>query len=142
MNVDCFQPYERSTYSLGAIYLTIQNLPRDVRFKPENIVLVGVLPGPHEPSGTVNSYLTPLVIELQKAWASGFSLPTHLGIDITVKLALSCVACDIPASRKVSGFLGHTAALGCNKCMKVFSTHADGVRDYFGYDEENWQSDT
>lgn len=27
----------------------------------------------------------------------------------------------------MSGFLGHCAALGCNKCMKVFSTH-----------EENW----
>ena len=40
MNVDWFQPYERSTYSLGAIYLTIQNLPRDVRFKPDNIILV------------------------------------------------------------------------------------------------------
>ena len=97
MNVDWFQPYERHTYSLGAIYLTIQNLPRDVRFKPENVILVGVLPGPREPRRTVNSYLTPLVIELQKAWNSGFSLPTCLGVEITVKLALSCVACDIPA---------------------------------------------
>ena len=139
MNVDWFQPYERHTYSLGAIYLTIQNLPRNVRFKPENVILVGVLPGPREPRRTVNSYLTPLVIELQKAWNSGFSLPTCLGVEITVKLALSCVACDIPASRKVSGFLGHTAALGCNKCMKVFSTHADGFRDYSGCDEGNWQ---
>ena len=119
--------------------MTIQNLPRDVRFKPENIIIVGIIPGPREPSRTVNSYLTPLVLELQKTWISGFSLPTHLGIDITVKLALSCVACDILASRKVSGFLGHCAALGCNKCMKVFSTHADGFRDYSGYDEENWQ---
>lgn len=69
------------------------------------------------------------MIELQKAWTSGFSLATHLGI---VKLALSCVACDIPASCKMSGFLGHGAALGCNKCMKVFSTHADGFREYSG----------
>lgn len=139
MNVDWFQPYERRTYSLGAIYLTVQNLPRDVRFKPENIILVGVIPGPHEPSRTVNSYITPLVVELQKAWTSCFSIPTQLGINITVQLALSCVACDIPASRKVSGFLGHSATLGCNKCMKAFSTHADGFRDYSGYDEENWQ---
>lgn len=73
MNIDWFPPYERNTYSLGAIYLTIQNLPRKVRFKPKNIILVGVIPGPHEPSRTVNSYLTPLVIELQKAWTSGFS---------------------------------------------------------------------
>lgn len=84
--------------------MTIQNLPRDVRFRPENIILVGVITGPHEPSHTVNSYLTPLIIELQKAWTSVFSLATHLGIVITVKLALSCVARDIPASRKCLDF--------------------------------------
>ncbi len=29
MNVDWFQPYKRSIYSTGAIYLTLQNLPRE-----------------------------------------------------------------------------------------------------------------
>ena len=37
-----------------------------------------------------------------------------------VRCALLCVACDIPASRKVCGFLGHSATLGCSKCMKAF----------------------
>lgn len=35
VNVDWFQPFERDIYSVGAIYLTIQNLPRN---KPENIL--------------------------------------------------------------------------------------------------------
>ena len=35
------------------------------------------------------------------------------------------------------GFLGHSAAFGCNKCFKVFSDHVNGFKDYFGYDE-NW----
>ena len=138
MNVDWFQPYKHSTYSLVAIYLSVQNMPRQVRFKPENIILIGIIPDPHEPSHTVNSYLTPLIIELQKAWNTGFTVPTPQGIQITVKLALSCVACDIPGRRKVSGFLGHSADLGCNKCLKVFSDHVDGFRDYSDYDDENW----
>ena len=36
------------------------------------------------------------------------------------KMALICVGCDIPASRKLCGFLGHSATAGCNKCKKKF----------------------
>ena len=38
MNVDFFQPYKHIRYSLGAIYVTIFNLPRGMRSKPENTV--------------------------------------------------------------------------------------------------------
>lgn len=68
----------------------------------------------------------------------GFHLHTHFSNIITLKVALACVTCDIPASRKVCGFLSHNAALGCNKCLKKFSS-SFGVRcDYSGYDRENW----
>lgn len=30
------------------------------------MILVGVIPGPHEPSLNINSYLAPLVLELQQ----------------------------------------------------------------------------
>ena len=58
------------------------------------------------------------MLELQEAWDSGFSVKSSQQALVAVRLALSCVACDIPASRKVCGFLGHTATLGCNKCLK------------------------
>ena len=101
MNVDWFEPFERGVYSVGVIYLTVQNLPREERYKPENIILVGIIPGPSEPKLSINSYLAPLVIELQEAWGKGFTLTTYNKSIVTVKLALTCVACDIPASRKV-----------------------------------------
>ena len=86
--------------------------------------MVGLIPGPREPKLTTNSYLTPLVEELNEFW-EGIFLPVKIGgneMNVCVRLALSCVACDIPASRKVSGFLGHSAHLGCNKCLKEFKT--------------------
>ena len=86
MNVDWFQPYKHNIYSLGAIYLTIQNLPRTIRYKSENIILVGIIPGPHEPSCTVNSYLTPLVQELQEAWTAGLRVTTPYGIFLSVNI--------------------------------------------------------
>ena len=48
LNVDWVCPFEHSCYSVGAIYLTIQNLPISIRNNPD-IILVGIIPGPTEP---------------------------------------------------------------------------------------------
>ena len=124
LNVDWFQPFSHIQYSVGAIYLVIQNLPRHKRFLEENIILVGVIPRPSEPKLTMNSYLAPLTLELREGWENGFVVKTNRDININVKVALSSVVCDIPASRKVSGFLSHNAKLGCNKCYKDFSAQS------------------
>ena len=55
LNVDWFQPYTHVTDSVGVLYLVILNLPRDERYKFENMLLVGIIPGPHEPSLNINS---------------------------------------------------------------------------------------
>ncbi|XP_073672238.1 uncharacterized protein [Paramisgurnus dabryanus] len=38
MNVDWYQPFKNSPYSVGVIYLAILNLPREEHFKEENII--------------------------------------------------------------------------------------------------------
>lgn len=48
--------------------MVLLNLPRDVRYKRENVILVGLIPGPKEPPLTINSYITPLVSELLELW--------------------------------------------------------------------------
>ena len=65
LNFDFFQPYEHLSYSLGAIYMSVLNLPRETRFKQENTILVGLIPGPQEPSHDINSFLKPLVDDLK-----------------------------------------------------------------------------
>jgi len=128
----------------GAIYLTIQNLPRHEWYKHENVILVGLIPGPKEPKLTANAYLTPLIIELKDFW-EGVMIPVKISnttVHIRTRLALSCVACDIPASRKVCGFLGIAARLGCNKCLKSFLSekHGNGQKtNYSGFDRNSWQ---
>ena len=69
LNIDWFQPFERTQYSIGVIYLVIQNLTRSVRFKPENIIIVSTIPGLKEPScDDLNPYLDLLVSDLLKLW--------------------------------------------------------------------------
>ena len=76
LNVDWFQPFKHSVYRAEAIYAVIMNLPRTERFKPENVMLLGIFPGPNEPKLNINSYLRPLVMELNlgrhnlKSWSN------------------------------------------------------------------------
>lgn len=78
-----------------------------MRFKPENIIIAGIIPGPHEPkTNTINSYVRPLVKELNSLWTDGFTM-RHNHSNITVRVALLGTVCDIPATSKIDRFLGH-----------------------------------
>ena len=120
LNCDWFQPFDLSTYSIGVLYLVILNLPRSIRFKPENVLIAGILPGPQEPHlSEMNSYLRPLVKELNSLWFDGFTMQ-HKGKSVTIHAALLTTVCDIPATAKLGGFLGHSSKHACWKCTKLF----------------------
>ena len=55
INVDWFQPYSHVQYSVGVIYICILNYPRQLRYLRENILIAGIIPGPHEPNLVMNS---------------------------------------------------------------------------------------
>ena len=140
LNIDWFGPFVNSTYSIGAIYLTINNLPRAERFKTENSILVGVMPGPREASTfEINHFLRPLVDDLV-GWYTGQSIRTaEQPNGAVVRLALLNVACDIPAARKVSGFTSHASIHACYKCYRQFATFVDTGRiDHSGFDVSTW----
>ena len=140
LNMDFFQPYKHVQYSLGAIYITVLNLPRTLRNKANNVILVGLIPGPHEPKHDINSFLTPLVSELKEFWG-GVQINVHSMGQKIIRCALLCIACDLPAGRKVCGFLSHNAHLGCSRCWKKFSGSI-GSMDFAGFDRENWRART
>ena len=120
LNCDWFQPYHQTQYSVGVIYLVVLNLPRDLRFKPENVIVAGIIPGPKEPKQhQMNSYLRPLVKELNSLWTDGFEIKNGLQ-QYKIFAALSGTVCDIPATQKVCGFVGHGSHLCCCKCKKYF----------------------
>ena len=137
LNIDWFQPFKHRVYSIGVMYLAIMNLPRSVRFKRENIIIVGLIPGPSEPSKNINTYLTPLVADLLTVW-EGATFSTYDNGDQFVRCALLCIGCDLPAGRKTCGFLSYTANLGCSRCYCNFGTGNFGIQDYSGFDREKW----
>ena len=136
LNLDWFQPYKHLTYSVDVIYLSVLNLPCHLRYNEANTILVGILPGPHEPKHTVNTYLQLLVNDLLDLWRGIPMNVQGLG-EKYVRAALLCVSSDSPAGRKACGFLNHNAHLGCTKCKKVFSGGV-GQKNYSGFDREKW----
>ena len=65
LNVDWFQPYDHTQYSVGVIYLTVMNLHRAERFLLKNIIICAIIPGPKEPKHNINTFMKSLVEELQ-----------------------------------------------------------------------------
>ena len=137
INIDWFQPYKHTEYSVGAIYISILNFPRQLRYCRENMIVVGIIPGPREPKLVMNSYLECLVEDLLKLW-KGVKMLTPEGQQV-VKAILICAASDVPASRKMGGFVGHAAQKGCSRCLKSFPTNRFGEKkNYSGFNRSMW----
>ena len=82
LSVDFFNPYHMKlsgkVASVGSIVLSCLVLPPDMRNKPENLCLVGIIPGPYEPSGDeIDHFLRPLVKVMKESWAEGSIYQTH-----------------------------------------------------------------
>ena len=69
LNVDWFEPFEHSIYAVGVLFMALLNLPRNIRYCQENIIICGLIPEPKEPSLHINSFLEPLVHDLLKLWS-------------------------------------------------------------------------
>lgn len=95
------------------MYLTILNLPRGTRNKAENVVLVGLILGPHEPQRDINSFLEPLVSDLlQLLWTGveySYSYNAHLG----------CSCCW----KRFSGAVDSMDFSGFDRCLRTGTEH-------------------
>ncbi|PIL24708.1 hypothetical protein GSI_12594 [Ganoderma sinense ZZ0214-1] len=121
--VDWFNPFGNKkagkSHSVGVIYLALQNLPAHLRYRAENMCLVGVIPGPHEPElHQLNHFLRPLVDELLRLWHHGVYLDdcSQERALLFIRAALIALVCDVPALRKAGGFAGHMATHFCSFC--------------------------
>ena len=132
--MDWFQPFKRrNDRSVGVIYLVLLNLPREQRFKWENIIVTGMVPEMSKEPESLNTFLAPIVDELKAFWI-GVKLKTSQS-----KIPLTYPAsADLPAVRKICEFKGHSAHRGCSKYFKSFLTSFGEKTDYSGFDRDMW----
>jgi hypothetical protein len=145
LNVDFFNPHGNSTgksVSCGIISLVCLNLPANLRYKPDNMFLAGIIPGPHEPPlSCINNYLRPLINDLVDFWAPGvhFSRTFKHPSGKKVHCAIVALVSDLPAARKTAGFAGHSHNFFCAVCLCTLKGRGGG---YENTNYEKWKRRT
>ena len=101
--------------SVGTVVLFCMNLPPELRHKPENVFLDGIIPGSKEPNVLqMNNLLRPLLTELQELWADKqLNYGDRL---LKVRAVLVALTCSLPTARKVVGFGSHASTHFCSVC--------------------------
>ena len=80
LNLDWFQPFtRRNNISVGAIYLSILNLPCEDRYNLENVILLGIIPNLTHELNTLKYLLRPLIEELKIFYKDGIHLQKQTG---------------------------------------------------------------
>ena len=106
--------------SVGVIAMCCANLPLSIRYKPENLILVGLIPGPHElVLDTINHFLKPIVDDFLIFWEQGIQLTGSLvqqHQNRIIRAVILSLVTDMPASKKIAGNLSHAANLFCSLC--------------------------
>ncbi|GET55988.1 hypothetical protein GLOIN_2v1775288 [Rhizophagus irregularis DAOM 181602=DAOM 197198] len=114
----------------------------------ENLLTLGILPGPKEVSlHKVNHYLAPIVNELETLWAGLILNRTYKCENgKRVRGTLILVSCDISAARKICGHV--SALVSCHRCEKK-ANYENGQHNFAGMDDvgysardsnEHWQN--
>ena len=106
--------------------------------KKENVILLGVIPALDCEPKSLNHFLEPAVSELNALW-KGFKVTTYRSPSTAVEIqaAVLCFASDIPAARKLCGYLGHSAKRGGSHCYKIFPGGFGEQRNYSGFDDRD-----
>lgn len=128
--IDYFNPLGNKTagksISVGLISVVCLNLPPDIRYKPENMFLHGIIPGPSEPPlDCQNHYIRFLVDEFLELWVDGvqFSRTYDYVSGRLVRGALVCLVCDLLSARKTMGFAGISSKNICALCHCTLQEH-------------------
>lgn len=129
--LDGFNPYHSkpagpSNTSTG-IYMVLLNFPPHLQYLPENLYLVGVIPG--KPSlNQINHFLRLLIDDFLTLWTPGIYL-SHTAKHRHRRqcyTALIPLVADLLAARQTAGFRSHSMTLFCSCCHLTL----DDIEDF------------
>ena len=115
LSTDGFGPFKYHTKTAWPIILFNYNLSPEERFQKDNIISVGVIPGPKKP-GDCDSFLWPLVQELLQLAIGVTAFDALSKISFYLCAYLFLVFGDIPAVGMIMRMKGHNAKLPCHMC--------------------------
>lgn len=136
--VDGFNPFHmkeaKQSASSTGIWMVLLNLPPALRYLPENMYMVGVIPGPNKPSlDEINHALDLLVNDLELFWDPGvwYTRTWKYPAGRLVNAMLVPLVNDMPSSRQISGFGAHNSKYFCTHCYLT-------IQDIENLDKTTW----
>jgi hypothetical protein len=129
MGADGFNPWVGSAYSMWFIALKILNYSSDKQSVVENLIVVGVVPGPRKPAQF--KWYMKMVTEELKEMMDGVQCDNPLNAEekAWVYADLMVLSMDHPGFGEVLDVECVGAKNGC-KCCHLQGTRHDGVRQY------------
>jgi len=110
-----FAPFKKRKQTVWIQIVFNYNLPPDECFQKDNILCVGIIPGPKKPQDT-DSFIYPLMQELLEL-ATGVSAYDTLSCSVFALHAYLITAFgDIPAVSMLMHMKGHNALCPCQMC--------------------------
>ena len=115
---DGFAPFKKRKHTAWILLVFNYNLPPDERFRKDNILCVGIIPGPKKPCDA-DSFIHPLVRELDEL-AIGVSAYDALSRSLFALHAYVIAGFgDIPAISMLMHMKGHNGLCPCRMCSIV-----------------------
>jgi len=114
--LDGIPAYQSSKISLWPVFCVILNLPPEIRYKVENILMISCSTNPRTPE----EYKAICSMIVYEANALYKGVPVVNCIDSnhkTLKAKISFITCDLEAKNKVMNMVGYSGYYGCYYCL-------------------------
>ena len=122
-NVDSFtvegMRIQGAKTSCGLISMACLNLPYEIRYRPENMYMAGIIPHKELNLTELNHYLKPVIDDLEMSWKTGvhYSKTALYSSGRTVRCAIVAAVMDLLAARKASQLAPVTSHFYCSVCQ-------------------------
>ena len=121
--------------SCGLISGVCLNLDPEIRYKPENMYVGGIIPGPHEPRLTrINHFIRPVITHFCESWERGIRYG-RTALHPNGRMTCSAIAAgvmDLRATQSTMGLGQNNHECHCSVC-RCCGKATLGSTDY-----ENW----
>ena len=120
---DRVQLFVNTQHVIWPLILTNFNIPPAERYRQENQMIAGLIPGPNEPRD-LNSFMLPIVEELQALSAHGVKTwDGYRQENFTLRAHLIMLQGNSPALAKMVNHSGHSSFYFCLYCAQVGLWH-------------------
>lgn len=129
-NTDGVPLFKSSKFSIWPLYLVINELPYEERFKKENVIIAGIWFGPEKPNA--NLFISVFRDCLKKLY-KGICFKNSGQKFVKTRAKIICGTCDLPAKSLFLNMKQFNGYYGCQKCLirglRIDKTHTYPYED-------------